>query len=172
MMTSQTLIAIIGMAGSVTAFYLAWRGHKRSYKATEPDNERLRRFVQTAPSYRLKGLISDDDFKAALSDHPTLGSHDPGTVYERLRMMYVSELHQKSWYLSERAVDYRIATRMLNAGWNETDVASAIHACSPIVKDRQGGLQGYAAQTAKNARAELKRKEPNFRQRLPPHNIP
>lgn len=60
MMTLETLITISGMSASAGAFYVAWRAHKNSYKTTGPDEELVKRFVETAPLERLKNITSSE----------------------------------------------------------------------------------------------------------------
>lgn len=166
MMTAQALIAICGMLGSIAALYLAKRAHDRSFRATEPDEELVKRFVESAPVYRLKDITSKNNFEDIIRNNPTLGSRDAPTVYERLRTMYVSQAQQKGWCLGEGSVDYRVAKRMLEDGWIEADVASSIRARSPNIEDRYRDPDEYAERTAKNARGELVRKDENFRRWL------
>lgn len=165
-MTAQALIAICGILGSIAALYLAKRAHDRSFRATEPDEDLVKRFVESTPVYRLKDIISAENFEDITRNHPTLGSRDAPTVYERLRTMYVSQARQKGWYLGEGSVDYRIAKRMLEDGWIEADVASAIRERSPNIEDRYRDPDEHAERTAKNARGELVRKDENFRRWL------
>jgi DNA primase RepB-like protein len=166
MMTAQGLIAISGILGSIAALYLAKSAYDRSFRATEPDEELVKRFVESAPVCRLKDITSEDNFEDITRNHPTLGSRDARTVYERLRTMYVDQAQQKGWYLGEGSVDYRVAGRMLASGWAEADVASAIRERSPNIEDRYRDPDEYAERTAKNARGELERKDENFRRWL------
>ncbi|UWR39577.1 hypothetical protein [Sulfitobacter sp. W074] len=165
-MTAQALIAICGILGSIAALYLAKRAHDRSFRPTEPDEELVKRFVESAPVYRLKDITSAENFEDIAKKQQTLGSRDAPTVYERLRTMYVYQARQKGWYLGDGSVDYRIAKRILEDGWIEADVASAIRKRSPIIEDRYRDLDEYAERTANNARGELKRKDENFRRWL------
>ncbi|MFG6664770.1 hypothetical protein ACGYKB_16020 [Sulfitobacter sp. 916] len=165
-MTAQALIAIFGILGSIAALYLAKRAHDRSFRATEPDEELVKRFVENAPVYRLKDISSSENFEDITINHPNLGSRDAPTAYERLRTMYVHQAQQKGWCLGEGSVDYRIAKRMLEDGWIEADVARATRARSPNIKDRYRDPDEYAERTAKNARGELVRKDENFRRWL------
>ncbi len=166
MITAQALIAIFGILGSIAALYLAKRAHDRSFRPTVPDEELVKRFVESAPVYRLKDVTSAENFEDITRNHPTLGSRDAPTAYERLRMMYVYQAQQKGWCLGEGSVDYRIAKRMLEDGWVEADVASAIRARSPNIEDRYRDPDGYAERTAKIAWGELERKDENFRRWL------
>ena len=166
MMTAQALIALCGMMGSIAALYLAKRAHDRSFRATEPDEELVERFVESAPVYRLKDITSKNHFEDIIRNHPMLGSRDARTVYERLRAMYVSQAEQKGWSLGEGSVDYRVAKRMLENGWIEADVARAIRERSPAIEDRYRDPDEYAERTANNARGELERKDENFRRWL------
>ena len=88
-MTAQALIAICGILGSIAALYLAKRAHDRSFRATEPDEELVKRFVESAPVYRLKDITSAENFEDIARKHQTLGSRDAPSAYERLRTMYV-----------------------------------------------------------------------------------
>lgn len=166
MITAQALITICGILGSIAALYLAKRAHDRSFRATEPDEELVKRFVESAPVYRLKDISSEENFEDITRNHPTVGSRDARTVYEQLRMMYVCQAQQKGWYLGEGSVDYRVAKRMLANRWIEADVASAIRERSPNIEDRYRDPDEYAERTAKNARGKLLRKEENFRRWL------
>lgn len=166
MMTAQALIAICGILGSIAALYLAKRAYDRSFRPTVADEELVKRFVESAPVYRLKDITSEDNFEGITRNHPTLGSRDARTVYERLRTMYVYQAQQKGWYLGEGSVDYRVAKRMLADGWIEADVARAIRERSPNIEDRYRDPDEYAERTAKNARGELVRKDENFRRWL------
>ncbi len=56
MMIAEALISIVGMAGSVGAFCLAWVGYHRSIKTAEPDDKLVERFVKTAPLHLLEDL--------------------------------------------------------------------------------------------------------------------
>jgi len=165
-MTAQALIAICGILGSIAALYLAKRAHDRSFRATEPDEELVKRFVESAPVYRLKDITSAENFEDIARKHQTLGSRDAPSAYERLRTMYVYQARQKGWYVGEGSVDYRIAKRMLEDGWIEADVASAIRKRSPNIEDLYRDPDEYAERTANNARGELKRKDENFRRWL------
>tara|TARA_R110002049_G_scaffold225524_1_gene397502 strand:+ start:200 stop:523 length:324 start_codon:yes stop_codon:yes gene_type:complete len=49
MMTPETLIVIFVIAGSGGALYVAWRADKNAFKPTGPDEELVKRFVETAP---------------------------------------------------------------------------------------------------------------------------
>ncbi len=60
-MTLETLIVISGMAGSIGALYVSWCAYKESYKATEPDDERVKRFVENAPLHLLEVLSEDSE---------------------------------------------------------------------------------------------------------------
>tara|TARA_R110002012_G_scaffold208038_1_gene378045 strand:+ start:2795 stop:2971 length:177 start_codon:yes stop_codon:yes gene_type:complete len=55
-MTLEALVVISSIVGSVGAFYVSWRAHKDSYKATGPDEELVKRFVETAPLHLLKDI--------------------------------------------------------------------------------------------------------------------
>ncbi|EDQ03284.1 hypothetical protein DSM14862_03839 (plasmid) [Sulfitobacter indolifex] len=165
-MTAQALIAILGILGSIAALYLAKRAHDRSFRPTEPDEDLVKRFVESAPVYRLKNITSAENFEDVTRNHRTLRSRDAPTVYERLRTMYVYQAQQKGWYLGEGSVDYRVAKRMLEDGWVEADVARATHERSPNIEDRYRDPHKYAERTAKNARGELLRKDKNFRRWL------
>ena len=165
-MTAQALITIFGILGSIAALYLAKWAHDRSFRATEPDEELVKRFVESAPVCHLKDISSSENFEDIVIIHPNLGSRDAPTVYERLRMMYVYQARQKGWCLGEGSVDYRIAKRMLEDGWIEADVASAIRARGPNIEDRYRDPDEYAERTVKNARGELVRKDENFRRWL------
>jgi len=165
-MTAQALIAICAILGSIAALYLAKRAHDRSFRATDTEEELVKRFVESAPVYRLKDITSAENFQEITRNHPTLGSRDAPTAYERLRAMYVHQAQQKGWYLGEGSVDYRVAKRMLEDGWVEADVARAIHGRSPNIEDRYRDPHEYAERTAKNARGELLPKDENFRRWL------
>ncbi|WP_300056480.1 hypothetical protein [Sulfitobacter sp.] len=165
-MTAQALIAICAILGSIAALYLAKRAHDRSFRATDTDEELVKRFVESAPVYRLKDITSAENFQEITRNHPTLGSRDAPTAYERLRAMYVYQARQKGWYLGEGCVDYRVAKRMLADGWIEADVARTIRERSPNIEDRYRDPDEYAERTAKNARGELVRKDENFRRWL------
>jgi DNA primase RepB-like protein len=166
MMTAQALIAIFGILGSIAALYLAKRAHDRSFRPTVSDEELLKRFGESAPVSRLKDITSKNHFEDIIRNHPTLGSRDAPTVYERLRTMYVSQAQKKGWCLGEGSVDYSIAKRMLEDGWIEADVARAIRERSPDIEDRYRDPDEYAERTAKNARGERVRKDENFRRWL------
>lgn len=56
-MTLEVLIIIFCNAASIGAVYVAWRAYKNSYKATGPDQERVKRFVETAPLHKLRDMI-------------------------------------------------------------------------------------------------------------------
>jgi len=112
-MTAQALIAICGILGSIAALYLAKRAHDRSFRATEPDEELVKRFVESAPVYRLKDITSAENFEDIARKHQTLGSRDAPSAYERLRTMYVYQARQKGWYVVKAAW----ITGSLNACW-------------------------------------------------------
>ena len=67
-MTLETLIVIFfGIAGSVGAVCVAWSAHKNAYKPTGPDEELVKRFVETAPLHLLHGLTETSE---PLPDQP------------------------------------------------------------------------------------------------------
>lgn len=69
-------IAITAIIMSVTAFLIAWRAHHRSYKSAEPNEELVRKFVESAPLDRLKDLqLANDDNVAQHQPNPE-GSDD------------------------------------------------------------------------------------------------
>ncbi len=57
----QAVIAIIGMIVCVATVLLARQAYHRSFKATEINDELIRRFVESAPMWRLKALQHPDD---------------------------------------------------------------------------------------------------------------
>jgi hypothetical protein len=59
MMTLEALIIISGMSASAGAFYVAWRAHKNAFKPTGPDEELVKRFVESAPLDRLKNITTE-----------------------------------------------------------------------------------------------------------------
>lgn len=62
--SDQAAFAIIGVSICVAALLVARRAYHRSYKATEIDDELIRRFVDAAPVWRLKALQSTEDKSA------------------------------------------------------------------------------------------------------------
>jgi len=66
-MSFEVLVVIFGIAGSVGAFYVSWRAHKNAFKPTGPDEELVKRFVETAPLHLLHGLTETSE---PLPDQP------------------------------------------------------------------------------------------------------
>jgi len=66
-MTPETLIVIFVIAGSGGALYVAWRADKNAFKPTGPDEELVKRFVETAPLHLLHGLTETSE---PLPDQP------------------------------------------------------------------------------------------------------
>ncbi|MFU1607903.1 hypothetical protein ACM25O_16245 [Sulfitobacter pontiacus] len=60
----QAVIAIIGMIVCVATVLVARHASHRSFKATEIDDELIRRFVESAPMWQLKALQYPEDKSA------------------------------------------------------------------------------------------------------------
>ncbi len=58
-MNLEALISITGMAVSAVALFAAWRAYS-SMKPTEPDQELVKRFVETAPLHLLKDIATNE----------------------------------------------------------------------------------------------------------------
>ena len=59
--SDQAAIAIIGGIVCIVSVLIARRAYHRSFKATEIDDELVRRFVESAPLWRLEALQSTGD---------------------------------------------------------------------------------------------------------------
>tara|TARA_R110002049_G_scaffold308898_1_gene514750 strand:- start:38 stop:319 length:282 start_codon:yes stop_codon:yes gene_type:complete len=58
---AQATIAIIGVIACIGTVLVARRAYHQSFKATEIDDELVRRFVESAPLWRLEALQSSGD---------------------------------------------------------------------------------------------------------------
>ena len=66
-MSFEILMVIFGILGSVGALYVAWRADRDAFKPTGPNEELVKRFVETAPLHLLHGLTETSE---PLPDQP------------------------------------------------------------------------------------------------------
>lgn len=86
---------------------------------------------------------------AAPSGDPLVGAEAEaaGMRHDALRAQVESLVAEKGWELDPSAIDFRVAKGMLEEGFARDEIASALAARSPGIRERHRDLEGYLERT-------------------------